>query len=191
MGRDTRGLRPVHKTRDSEYPSFDEYHHGRRRVLRWLGAGGAAMATAGLVGCDPIRDVLGLAPGPGRLAGDVACPVPPQPQPQPVGAGGETETETETEAERMAAPTETEAVTETETETETEAETEAETETERTAAPTEAETETETLIETESLARPEAHLRGDIAMPEPPPEEARPTRTRGKIRVVNPNEPKS
>ncbi|MDP7114882.1 MAG: hypothetical protein QGH45_23110 [Myxococcota bacterium] len=176
-------LHPVRSIAERDYPSYEGYRRDRRRVLRWLGAGGAALATAGLVGCDRIRDVLGMSQPQAPLAGTIACPTPPQ----PVGAGEGTETETEGE-------------TETETKTETE---------------TEAEGETETGAQTvtpDIEARPDAHMRGDIAAPEPvavpdapvpggmaapnpvptqTPDPARPAKTGGKIKVVNPNEPKS
>ena len=169
MARGTRKLRPVTVSREADYPSFERYHAERRQVLRWLGAGGAMAATAGLLGCDSVRDLLGLE-GEERLVGEVACPNPPV---APVATGGETETETEAETE-----------TETETESESEAETEAETEAESEVVPT---------LETTRVEPP--RLSGDMPGPEhPSATEAtvptRPARTKGKMPAVNPNPPK-
>jgi len=193
MARPKARLQPVTVARAADYPSYERYHAERRQVLRWLGAGGAVAATSGLLGCDAVRDLLGMEGE--RLSGEVACPHP------PTGAG--TGTGGVTEAGGL--PTETEAESESESETEAggrPTETEAggrptETETEAGGRPTEAEAEIERTVTPdpeESRSEP-PRLSGDIAGPEHPAAteesvDARPTRTRGKIRTVNPNPPK-
>ena len=173
MARPKARLQPVTVARAADYPSYERYHAERRQVLRWLGAGGAVAATSGLLGCDAVRDLLGMEGE--RLSGEVACPHP------PTGAG--TGTGGVTEAGGLP--------------TETEAESESETETEAGGRPTEAEAEIERTVTPdpeESRSEP-PRLSGDIAGPEHPAAteesvDARPTRTRGKIRTVNPNPPK-
>ncbi len=153
MKHDGKRLRPVVDPEESDYPSYPEYQAERRAVLRWLGAGGTLAITSGLLGCDSVRDLLGISRPGGQLAGEIACPTPPPPPP-PTGAAGEGDG---TEPEAAGAGTEATAVPDPELE-----------------------------------ARPPAALRGDIAMPEPveEPEPARPGKKAGKVRAVNPNEPK-
>lgn len=53
-------LKPVRQTSEVEYPEYQHYPRERRDVLRLLAAGGAAAAASTMVGCDAVRDVLGM-----------------------------------------------------------------------------------------------------------------------------------
>lgn len=81
MTHDGKKLRPVRAARDTEYPSFRAYRDERRKVLRWLGAGGAAVAASGLLGCDTVMGALGLVQPPAQVRGKIAGPTPHQPPP--------------------------------------------------------------------------------------------------------------
>lgn len=75
-------LKPAREATDVSYPEYNDYRTDRRRLLRLLAGGGAALSMGALLGCDQVREVLGLAPQHPPLAGTVAIPNPPVP---PVG----------------------------------------------------------------------------------------------------------
>jgi hypothetical protein len=93
--------KPVVNADEVTYPDVASFAAQRRRVLRLLAAGGAAVAAGSFVGCDAVRDGLGLArPCDTHSVGKIAPADPPDPvaPPDPVdpsgdddSAGGDTE----------------------------------------------------------------------------------------------------
>ncbi len=75
-------LKPVLKESDVRYPEYGDYDPARRRLIQVLIAGGAAVGTGALLGCNQVRDLLGVGPQPVPLDGEIACPKPPVPPPQ-------------------------------------------------------------------------------------------------------------
>jgi hypothetical protein len=73
-------LEPVRRSAEPGYPHREE----RRRALRLLAIGGASLAAGGLLGCDTLRDVLGLSrPHTGTVGKMPAVHPPAQPGVQP------------------------------------------------------------------------------------------------------------
>ncbi len=72
-------IKPAHEARETSYPEYDDYRSDRRRLLRLLLGGGAALSMGSLLGCDRVRDVLGLTPPPPPLPGVMPPPVHPVP----------------------------------------------------------------------------------------------------------------
>lgn len=74
-------VKPVKQSSDVCYPEYGDYDPERRRLLRVLIAGGAAVGAGALLGCNQVREVLGVGPQPVQLDGEIACPTPPVPPP--------------------------------------------------------------------------------------------------------------
>ena len=176
MARDPRKLRPVHEVEETRYPSYRDYRDQRRTVLRWLGAGGAAVAAGGLLGCDAVHDLLARPP----IAPAGEPPIAHHPGGHPAGPGDDDDSaarpEIETTKGEIVAPE----------------------------PPTPENLEgTGGVIEAHHnpdaqnrggirQARPEAQLKGDVAMPDPTPTpESVPVHPEGKLRgrMVMPENP--
>ena len=84
-------LEPVRRNEAPRYPHREE----RRRALRLLAIGGASLAAGGLLGCDTLRDVLGLSRPPPHTVGKMPAVHPPvQPAVQPTAPPDSVEEET-------------------------------------------------------------------------------------------------
>jgi hypothetical protein len=183
MPHDGKKLRPVGAAPETEYPSYLGYRDERRKVLRWLGAGGVAVAAGGLMGCDTVLGALGLARPPAQLDGEIACPTTPTPVPV-TGDDDSAQPEVRHTRGEMVAPDPPTP----ETGTGADLSTLHEPETHLAGGPRVAHPEALPPGEppmpepTPSEARPEAHVKGDVAVADPPVEASVQAHPEGKLR---------
>ncbi len=82
-------LKPLKRTSELDYPEYKQYPRVRRDVLRLLAAGGAAAAASTLVGCDAVRDALGMSRPDDCVKGKMVDPSMVQPSGDDDSADGE------------------------------------------------------------------------------------------------------